>query len=99
MLQAQIFISADHWKDEIPLFEYIMQFLVKQKVQGATVNRGRLGFDGKHLSRPNDLFSFDETPMVISFIDEEEKVKSALTLLRKEVKSGFIVTNHVDKWI
>jgi PII-like signaling protein len=98
MLQAQIFIGADHWKGEVPLYEYILQFLVRQKVMGATVYRGRLGFDGKHLSRPNDLFSFDETPMVIAFIDEEEKVKTALTRLRKEMKSGFIVTNHVDLW-
>ncbi|WP_138476258.1 DUF190 domain-containing protein [Dyadobacter bucti] len=98
MLQAQIFIGTDHWKGGLPLYEYILQFLVKQKVQGATVYRASLGFDGKHLNRPNDLFSFDETPVVISFIDEEEKVKAALTLLRKEMKGGFIVTNHVEKW-
>lgn len=98
MLQAQIFIGNDQWKGELPLYEYILRFLVKQRVQGATVYRAWLGYDGKHMNRPNDLFSFDETPMIISFIDEEEKVNSALTQLRKEVKSGFIVTNQVDKW-
>lgn len=98
MLQAQIFIGNDQWKDELPLYEYILRFLVKQKVQGATVYRGWLGFDGKHLNRPNDLFSFDETPMVIAFIDDEDKVRTALTALRQEVKGGFIVTNHVDLW-
>ncbi|CAG4997921.1 hypothetical protein DYBT9275_01882 [Dyadobacter sp. CECT 9275] len=98
MLQAQIFIGTDQWKGDQPLYEYILKFLVKQKVQGATVLRALSGFDGKHLNRPNDLFSFDETPMVITFIDEEDKVKSALTQLRHEVKSGFIITNHVDKW-
>jgi PII-like signaling protein len=98
MLQAQIFVGTDQLKGEQPLYEYIFQFLVKQKVQGATVLRGRQGFDGKHLNRPNDLFSFDETPMIITFIDEEEKVKSTLTKLRQEVKSGFIITSHVDKW-
>lgn len=98
MLQAQIFIGTDQWKGDQPLYEFILQLLVKQRVQGATLVRASMGFDGKHLNRPNDLFSFDETPMIITFIDEEEKVKSALTLLRSEVKSGFIITNHVDKW-
>ena len=99
MLQAQIFVGADQLKGGQHLHDYILEFLVKEAVQGATVLRGRAGFDGKHENRPNDLFSFDETPMIITFIDEEEKVKSVLTKLRTEVKSGFIVTNHVDKWI
>ena len=98
MLQAQIYVGTDQLKGEQPLHEYIFQFLVREKVQGATVLRGRAGFDGKHLNRPNDLFSFDETPMIITFIDEEKKVKSTLTKLRKWVTSGFIVTNHVEKW-
>ena len=54
--------------------------------------------ENQRLNRPEALFSFDETPMMITFIDEDEKVKSALTALRKEVKSGFIVTNQVEAW-
>ncbi len=99
MLQAQIFIGEDHFFLEQPLYEYIMQLLMKEKIRGATVFIGRLGYDEtKHLNRPYDLFSFDETPVLITFIDEEENVKSALTKLRKEVKSGFIITHHVDQW-
>ncbi len=99
MQQAQIFIGKDQFFREQPLYEYIMQLLMKEKIRGATVFIGRLGYDeSKHINRPYDLFSFDETPVMITFIDEEENVKSALTALRKEVKSGFIITNHVDKW-
>lgn len=99
MKQAQIFIGKDQFFHEQPLYEYIMQLLMKEKIRGATVFLGRLGYDeSKHINRPFDLFSFDETPIMITFIDEEEKVKSALTALRKEVKSGFIVTHQVDKW-
>jgi len=44
------------------------------------------------------LFSFDEPPMVITFIDQDEKVKKVLTAFRKKVKSGFIVTSIVEVW-
>lgn len=98
MLQAQIFIGNDEWKGEVPLYEYLLRFLAKQKVSGAIVYKAWLGFDGNHLNRPNDLFSFDETPIIISFFDQEDKVHEVLTLLRKEVKSGLILTHHVDIW-
>lgn len=101
MLQAQIYIDKDENVPEgtQPLYEFILQFLIKQKIKGATVFRGRLGYGGnQHLNRPNDLFSFDETPMMITCIDEDEKVRSALTALRKDMKSGFIITNQVEQW-
>ena len=99
MLQAQIFFDKDELKDTQSLYEYILQFLIKQKIKGATVFQGKLGYgENQRLNRPDALFSFDETPMMITFIDENEKVKSALTALRKEIKSGFIITNQVEKW-
>lgn len=99
MLQAQIFIDKDELMDTQPLYEFILQFLIKYKIKGATVFQGKLGYgENQKLNRPSELFSFDETPMMITFIDEEEKAKAALTALRKEIKNGFIVTNKVDIW-
>jgi uncharacterized protein len=99
MLKAEIYIDQDEVKEGKPLYEFILEFLIVQKIKGATVFRGRIGYgEGKHLNRPHDLFSFDETPVVIAFIDDEQKVRDALTQLRKAVKSGFIITNQVEKW-
>ena len=99
MLQAQIFIDADELKGTQTLQDYIMHFLIKHKVKGATVFRGRFGFgEGQLMKRPNDLFSFDETPLMITFIDEEEKVKQTLTALRSEWKGGLILTHQVEEW-
>jgi uncharacterized protein len=99
MLQAQIFIDKDELKGSLHLYEFILQFLIKHKIKGATVFRGSIGYGHQqYLNRPTALFSFDETPMMIIFIDEDEKVKSTLTDLRQEIKSGFIVTSQVDKW-
>jgi PII-like signaling protein len=35
--------------------------------------------------------------MLIIFIDEDEKVRQVLKALRKEVSSGFIVVNQVER--
>lgn len=99
MLQAQIFIDADELRGTQLLADFIMQVLISHKIKGATVLRGRFGFgENQHLKRPHELFSFDETPLLITFIDEAEKVKTALTALRREWQGGFIVTHAVEKW-
>lgn len=99
MLQAQIFFDKDELKGTQSLYEFILQFLIKQKIKGATVFQGKLGYgESQRLNRPDELFSFDEIPMMITFIDENEKVKMVLRALRKEIRSGFIITNQVEKW-
>ena len=99
MLQAQIFIDKDEVFGTQPLYEYIIQYLLKHKVAGATAFRGVTGF-GEHqqLKRPDSIFSFDEPPIMITFIDEDEKVVKTLTALRKRVSSGFIVTGKVERF-
>lgn len=97
MLQAQIYIDKDEVFGTQPLYEYIMQFLLKHKVAGATAFRGVIGFGMHHqLKRPDNLFSFDEPPIMITFIDQDEKVLHTLTELRKRFTSGFIVTSQVE---
>jgi PII-like signaling protein len=99
MLQAQIFIDKDEVFGSQPLYEFIVQFLLKHKVAGATAFRGHIGFGEHHqVKRPDSLFSFDEPPMLIIFIDEEEKVLQVLKELRKRVSSGFIVTSKVERF-
>ncbi|SFD18300.1 hypothetical protein SAMN05518672_101924 [Chitinophaga sp. CF118] len=99
MLQAQIFIDKDEVFGSQPLYEFIVQFLLKHKVAGATAFRGTIGFGEHHqVKRPDSLFSFDEPPMLITFIDEEEKVLDVLKELRKRVSSGFIVTSKVERF-
>ena len=97
MLQAQIFIDKDELHGTKPLFEFVMQFLLLNHVKGATAFKGTMGFgSAQQVKRPNELFSFDEPPMMITFIDEEKKVQEVLKKFRKEYRGGFIITNHVD---
>lgn len=100
MLQAQILIDKDELHNEKKLYEYIMEFLFAAKVEGATAFEGVSGFGpgDRKMQRPNRLFSFDEPPMMITFVDKEEKVKKVIKELRNEFKGGLIITQPVEEW-
>ncbi len=99
MIQAQIYIDKDKLKGIMPLHQFIMKLLMENGIAGATSFTGHSGFGQHHiLKQPGLQFSFDETPMLITFIDEERKVKQALTELRKQYRGGFIVTHSVEQW-
>lgn len=99
MIQVQIFFDKDKFRDDKPLTDYLMEFLVENEILGATAFRGEVGFGAtQKISRPGRLFSFDDPPMLITFIDEDEKVKKVLTIMRKKVKGMFIVMNPVEIW-
>lgn len=99
MIQVQIFINKDEIFGLQPLHKYIMRFLLDQGISGATSFKGSTGFGrNQKLKQPGLQFSFDDTPMLITFIDKEEKVKKALAELRKEYKDGLIVSHPVEQW-
>lgn len=99
MLQAQIYIDKDDLRGVTSLHKFIMQLLMENGITGATAFEGFSGY-GKHqiLKQPGLQFSFDETPLLITFIDEKDKVKKALTELRKLYRGGLIVTLVVEEW-
>ena len=99
MLQAQIFTDKDELNGDKYLYETLVEFLLKRGIAGATVMRGIMGFGIKHyLKKPNNLFSFDEPPIIITFVDNDDKVKEVITDIRKYFKGGLIITTPVEKW-
>ena len=99
MTQAQIYIDKDELKGGNPLHQFIMHLLLENGIVGATSFTGHSGF-GRHnrLKQPGQQFSFDETPMLLTFIDEDKKIKEVLTELRKQYRGGFIITHSVELW-
>ena len=99
MKQARIYFHKDKYFQDKPMADYLMEFLQDQNVLGATLFRGEAGFgESRTIKRPGQLFSFDDPPMVIVFIDEDQKVDKALAALRKRVKTGFIAVSKVEIW-
>ena len=99
MLQAQIFIDKDDLLNDTSLYDFILQFLLDRQIAGATAFEGLSGFGAQHkIKRPDRGFSFDETPLLITFVDEAEKVKETIKELRKIYRGGFVVTHAVEQW-
>jgi len=99
MTQAQIFIDKDEWRGMKPLHQSIMHFLMENAIAGATPFAGYSAFGRNHrLKQPTRQYSFDETPMLITFIDDTIKVKRVISELRKEYRGGLIVTHPVESW-
>ena len=99
MIQAQIFVDKDDLMGTEPIYQFIVRFLLQHHIMGATAFQGKIGYgDSQHVNRPGELFSFDETPIIVTCIDEDAKVIAAIKELRQVYKGGFIVTHPVDRW-
>ena len=98
MLQAQLFIDLDEMRGDQSLHDYVIKFLSEQNIAGATSFRGYAGF-GKHhrVKYPRELFSFDETPALVLFVDEDDKVRKAVQELHKVLPGKAIFILHVEK--
>ena len=72
---------VDLWKNEERLYEAIVRKLHKQGILGATVLQGVMGY-GVHrrIHKKGLLGVSDERPIVILAIDEEEKLRAAVTV-------------------
>ena len=98
MLQAQLFIDLDEMRGDQLLHDYVIKFLSEQNIAGATSFRGYAGFGKDHrIKYPRELFSFDETPVMIMFMDEEDKVRKAVSELHLMLPNKPIFILHADK--
>jgi PII-like signaling protein len=99
MLQAQIFLDEDDRFEEHPLYEYILRYLMHHGIVGATLFRGTMGFGSQHhLNVPGRLGALDDRPLMITFIDDEDRVRSVLPHLASALRDGMIVTAEVHRW-
>ena len=87
----RIFIGeADKWNGK-PLFEEIVMLAKKEKMAGATVLKGILGFGCKSHLHTAHLFRLSEDlPMIIEIVDSEDKITQFLPHLDEMVKEGLI---------
>jgi len=93
----RIFIGErDKWHG-LPLFEAIVNTARKEKMAGATVIKGCMGFGCKshmHTSKIERLS--EDLPMVIEIVDSEEKIMAFLPFLDEMVAEGLITLEKVN---
>jgi len=95
--QVSIYINeGDEWKHR-PLHLEILSMLYKQGMSGGTVVRGVAGFTGLEGVHSNSLVDAGgQLPLVITFIDIEEKVEKVLPLLREMAGQRLVTIQPVE---
>ena len=98
MLEVTIFLDEDDRYNNEPLHEYIMKYLLHHHIKGATVLSAMGGFGEKrHLHYPRKLGASDEGPLMILFIDEEERIRLILPHLKEVLGEGLITVKKVER--
>ncbi len=98
MMEVQIFIDADQHIDTVPLHEHCVRYLMHHGISGATVFAGIMGYGAHHhLKEPKRFGASDPVPMMIVFIDTEEKVNSVLPHFRQILPDSLIIAQKVER--
>jgi len=98
MLEIRLFLDEDDMHEGKRLDEHIMRYLMHHGIAGASVISIDTGYGRQHhLHHRRSIGSADEGPLMILFIDEEEKVRSVLPHLKEVMRDGLIVAARVDR--
>jgi uncharacterized protein len=99
MIEVKIFFDEDDRHEEQSTYDYLMHYLLHQHIRGATLFSAMMGYGQKHhLHFPERIGATDERPLMILFIEDEEKVNSVLPHIKEVVKQGLITTHEVKQY-
>ena len=88
--------EADKWHDE-RLYDAIVKRLRMMDIAGATVYRGILGYGIKgHTHKQGTLHFSHDLPIMISVVDQQEKLNEAVVVIKEMMTDGLIVFSDVD---
>jgi PII-like signaling protein len=93
----RIFLGeADQWHGE-PLYDAIVKKLRMMDIAGATVHRGILGYGARGHEHKERFFHLSkDLPILISVIDEEERIAHAAEAIEPMMEDGLIVFSDVE---
>jgi len=81
----------DKWEGE-PLYDAIVKRAAQMDIAGATVYRGVLGYGAhKRIHRHKTLALSSDDPIMITMIDEEEKINKMITTLETMISGGCLI--------
>jgi len=93
----RIFIGEqDKWQG-IALYEAIVNIARKEKMAGATVIKGCMGFGCKsHMHTAKLLRLSEDLPMIIEMVDSEENINRFIPHLDEMVREGLVTLEKAN---
>lgn len=99
-LLLRIYIGESDKHGNRPLYEWLVQVAKKVGIAGATVWRGLEGYGAHHTVHSNKILDISTNlPIVVEFIDTNEKIAALMPFLDANLVEGMVVTSEVDlRW-
>ncbi len=96
---VRIFLKESEEKKGKPLYRLVVEELRKNGVGGATVLKAILGYGttGEMHYEGIEALSYD-LPVVIEFVEDEEKAMSVIEDLGKVLGRGLVTMERVQVW-
>jgi hypothetical protein len=92
----RIFIGESDKHQSKPLYQVLVEMLRREKIAGATVLRGILGFGAKsHLHTAHILRLSQDLPIVIEVVDSQENIDRILPQVEQVMGDGLITVEKV----
>lgn len=93
----RIFIGESDKFGSRPLYEVIVEEARKQKIAGATVLRGILGFGANsRLHTAKILRLSEDLPVVVEIVDDPAKIADLLSTLDPMIQEGLVTLEKVQ---
>jgi PII-like signaling protein len=93
----RIFIGEGDELKGAPLYQKIVEKAREQKLAGATVLRGPMGFGkSSHLHTAKILRLSMDLPMIIEIVDTEDKIQGFLPHLDGMIRGGLVTLEKVQ---
>ncbi len=96
---VRIFLREDEEFEGERLYSKLLKFLRGKGVSGATVLKAIMGYGttGEYHYEGIEVLSYN-LPVVVEFVEKEEKINSLLEDLIKYVKKGLITMEKAQVW-
>ncbi|MGD8781570.1 MAG: DUF190 domain-containing protein [Ignavibacteria bacterium] len=92
----RIFVGETDKHSHVPAYEKIVTEARKNKLAGATVYKGILGYGANSVIHSSKILSIsDDLPLVIEIVDTESKIKEFIPIVEKifeEANCGGLIT-------
>lgn len=94
--RLRIYLGDSDRGDHLPLYEAIVRKAKEQKLAGATVFRGPMGFGASsHIHTAKILQLSADLPVVVEIVDEEEKIRAFWNGIQPAIDGGLATIEPV----